>query len=312
MRQSTTSAQAAVSIDEPLVMTRQEEKLLKSAIEIETTDPTGDDIHFMHSIMCQIGLPRSKVDGTVFERKCGGAILLVRAGHIFDGNEMIQQPVPYGAMPRLILSWVNNYAVRNKTTEIPAGDSATGFLDMLGIDPSHGGKRGAYTTFCKQAQATVACDLTLGFNANGHAHTFYGRPIKHFEAWSQTEKGQRSLWPKIITLTDEYVKGLSDHAVPFDVRSYYALKGSSLAMDVYTMFADRLHRITGRPVKLHWKNLRDQFGQEYKGKNAHKDFRDEFLKALDQVQMVYPKAKINKVKGGLLLWPSPPPIPYKT
>ena len=311
MRQNTsTTAHAAVRVLEQLVMTVPEERLLESAINIETASPSGDDIRYMHSIMCQVGLPRSKVDGTLFERKSGGAILLVRAGHIFDGHEMAQQPVPYGAMPRLMLTWMNTYAVRHKTAEVPVGDSASEFLRMMGIEPG-GGKRGSYTTFCKQALALAACDLTLGFNANGHAHTFYGKPIEHFETWSQTENGQRALWPGIITFTDSYFKALADHAVPLDMRALIALKGSALAMDIYAMLSDRLHRITGRPVILHWKNLREQFGQEYKGNDPDKDFKREFLKALGQVQMVYQKAKIRKVKGGLLLMQSPPPIPYK-
>jgi Plasmid encoded RepA protein len=306
-----TSVQAAVRQHEQLVMTAPEEKLLESAIEIETIGPSGNDIQYMHSIMCQVGLPRSKVDGSVFERKSGGANLLVRAGYIFDGNEMVQQPVPYGAMPRLMLAWMNTYAVRHKTAEVPVGDSACEFLSMLGIEPS-GGKRGSYTTFRKQTQALAACDLTLGFNINGHPHTFYGNPIEHFEAWSQNASEQRALWPGVMTFTDSYFKALVDHAVPLDMRALIALKGSSLAMDIYAMLSDRLHRITARSVLLHWKNLRDQFGQEYKGKDPDKDFKREFLRALEQVKMVYPQAKIRKVKTGLLLLQSPPSIPYKS
>lgn len=311
MKHNASPARASVRLDEQLAMTGAEEKLLESAIGIETASPTGNDIQYIHSIMCQVGLPRSKVDGNVFERKSGSAILLVRAGHIFDGNKMVQQPVPYGAMPRLMLTWMNTYAVREKTAEIPVGDSASEFLRMLGIVPS-GGKRGSYTTFCKQAQALAACDLTLGFHVGGHAHTFYGRPIERFEAWSQTTSTQRALWPGVVTFTDSYFNALSNHAVPLDVRALIALRGSSLAMDIYAMLSDRLHRITGRPVTLHWKNLRNQFGQEYKGKDPDKDFKREFLRALNQVQMVYPKAKIRKVTGGLLLFSSPPPIPYKS
>jgi hypothetical protein len=311
MRPDTSIVQAVVRQHEQLVMTAPEEKFLDAAVEIETTNPAGNDIQYMHSLMCQVGLPRSKVDGIVFERKSGGAILLVRAGKIFDGHEMVQQSVPYGAMPRLMLAWMNTYAVRHKTAEVPVGDSASEFLRMMGIEPG-GGKRGSYTTFCKQAQSLAACDLTLGFNINGHAHTFYGKPIEHFEMWSQTESEQRALWPGIITFNDSYFKELIVHAVPLDMRALIALKGSSLAVDIYTMLSDRLHRITGRPVILHWKNLRDQFGQEYKGKDPDKDFKREFLRVLDQVKMVYPQAKIRKVKGGLLLMQSPPPIPYKS
>ena len=82
-------------------------------------------------------------------------------------------------------------------------------------------------------------------------------------------------------------------------------------MDTYTMLADRLHRITGRPVLLYWTNLRDQFGQEYQGKDPGKDFKKTFLLALRDALAVYPQARVKQVAGGLLLMPSPPPIPYK-
>lgn len=99
--------------------------------------------------------------------------------------------------------------------------------------------------------------------------------------------------------------------LPLDVRALSALKGSALAMDAYTMLADRLHRITGRPVLLYWANLRDQFGQEYQGKEPDKDFKKKFLPALRDALAVYPQAKVKQVTGGLLLMSSPPPIPYK-
>jgi hypothetical protein len=82
-------------------------------------------------------------------------------------------------------------------------------------------------------------------------------------------------------------------------------------MDIYTWLADRLHRIDGRPVVLHWTNLREQFGQEYQGKEPDKDFKKKFLPALQTVMAVYPEAKVKQVTGGLLLASSPPPVPYR-
>jgi hypothetical protein len=57
--------------------------------------------------------------------------------------------------------------------------------------------------------------------------------------------------------------------------------------------------------------LRGQFGQEYQGKEADKDFKKKFLIALRAVLAVYPQAKVKQVTGGLMLMASPPPIPYK-
>ena len=77
------------------------------------------------------------------------------------------------------------------------------------------------------------------------------------------------------------------------------------------LLAHWLHRIEGRGVTLHWKSLREQFAQEYKGKDPDKDFKKEFLPVLRKVLAVYPQAKVKPVTGGVLLIGSPPPIPYK-
>ena len=234
---------------------------------------------------------------------------MVEAGSLWNGKEYIQQPIPYGAMPRLMLAWMNTYAVRNNSPEIPIGDSASEFLRMLG-KASNGGKRGAFANFRKQLQALSACTLSLGFNDNGRAHTYGSKPIKHFEAWIAVEG--RPIWPGTVTFSEEYFQTLKGHAVPLDLRAYTALKGSSLAMDAYLWLTERLHRISGDdPVFVSWANLLAQFGQEYEGKDPAKDFKKRFLAACRAAKAVYPKAKVTEAQGGLLLYRSPPPVPPK-
>ncbi|WP_287819600.1 replication protein RepA, partial [Achromobacter sp.] len=112
-------------------------------------------------------------------------------------------------------------------------------------------------------------------------------------------------------LSESYFRQLIENGVPLDNRALLALKGSALALDVYTWLAHRLHRIEGRPLILHWKALREQFAQEYRGKDPDKDFKKEFVPALKAAMAVYPQAKVKQVTGGLMLLPSPPPIPYR-
>lgn len=291
--------------------TAREQKLVKAAAEIASEPPGDDDKTYMHTILCQVGLPRSKVDGETFERSSGGAGLLVQAGRLWDGKQFVQQPIPYGPMPRLQLAWMNTYAVRFNTPEIDVGDSPSEFLRMLGHRSDSGGKRGVFTTFRTQLMALSACRMTLGFNANGKAHTYEGKPIKHFDAWIAATENQRPLWPGTVTFSDEYYQSLKERAVPLDLRAFMALQGSALAMDVYVWLVQRLCRIEGRPVVLHWSNLRAQFGQEYAGKDPDKDFKKKFLPALQAVTAVYPQARVKQVTGGVMLMPSPPPIPFK-
>jgi len=289
---------------EGLILTARQGKLLDAAAEIATTPPSGEDMAFTHAVLCQVGLPRAKVDGERFLRQSGAAWLNVQAGYLDEGKGPVLQPIPYGVIPRLALAWVSTYAKRYSTREIPIGDSAADFLRLMGT-ASQGAR---YTTLRKQMHALAACRLQLGFRGR----TFNGQPVEQFDAWvSNRDSQQRPLWPGVMTLSDHYFNELRDSAVPLDNRALHALKGSALALDVYAWLAHRLHRIEGQGVVLHWKSLREQFAQEYKGKDPDKDFKKEFLPVLRKVQAVYPSANVKQVTGGLLLLGSPPPIPKK-
>ena len=287
-------------------VTKQNNKLLGVGAEIAGTrqDEYGEFMSFTHAVLCQVGLPRAKTDAREFMRKSGDAWVNVQAGWLDEGKGPVQQPIPYGAMPRLALAWVSSYAKRHSTREIPIGDSAAEFLRLMGME-SQGAR---YATLRKQMHALAACRLQLGFKGR----TFNGQPVEQFDAWLTNGKAeQRTLWPGVMVLSDSYFNSLMDSAVPLDNRALHALKGSALALDVYAWLAHRLHRIEGRPITLHWKSLREQFAQEYQGKDPDKDFKKQFLPVLRNVQVVYPQAKIKQVTGGLMLMASPPPIPKK-
>lgn len=287
-------------------LSAKERALSEASALIFGERPSPNDFAFTHALLCQVGLPRSKVAGDRFERTSGRASLIVSAGELWNGKAWDKQPIPYGSMPRLVLAWISTHAVRNNTAEIPVGDSASEFLRMLGITKG-GGASGPYTTFRKQVSALAACRLQIGYTTATTARTYNGQPIESFDAWLTQEK-QRSLWPGQLTLSRSYYETLRESAVPLDNRALQVLKGSALALDLYTMLAYRLHRIEGRPLRLFWHQVKDQFGQEYQGAHAAKDFKRQFLVALRQVQAVYPQARVRQIDGGLLLQASPPPI----
>jgi hypothetical protein len=286
-----------------LLLTKSQEKLLHAAIQIECNPPTGNDMFFNHSIFCQVGLPRSKVIEREFMRASGEAWIYLQAGILDEGHGPVSQPLPYGALPRLALAWVSTYAIRKKTREIPIGDSAAEFLRLMGMD-SQGAR---YITLRKQMHALAACRLQIGYKGR----TINSQPVEQFDAWISKGSIQRALWPGVMLLSEGFYKELIENAVPLDNRALHALKGSSLSLDIYTWLAHRLHRISGGPIKLHWKALRGQFAQEYAGKDPDKDFKKKFIPAWQAAMAVYPKAKVKQVKCGLLLFSSPPPIPYR-
>ena len=282
--------------------TRAEWRLIEAGSKIYGERPNGEDMAYMHTVLCQVGLPRRGIKGRSFMRHSGAAWLNVQAGLLDEGKGPVEQPVPYGPLPRLALAYISTFAVCHRTQAIPIGHSAAEFLRKLDMDID--GRR--YTTLRRQMHALAACHIQLGYRGR----TYSGVPIKTFDAWvrNRSADGQCSIWPGNLTLSTDFFESLVQAAVPLDLRALSSLKGSALAMDVYTWLAHRLWRIEGKGVALHWKVLKDQFGQEYQGKDAGRDFKKEFTKALKQVMAVYPQARVKPIKGGLLLLGSPSPI----
>jgi hypothetical protein len=286
---------------EPL--TPVQSRLVLAGAHIRSESPDRTD--FLHTVMCQVGLPRRKTEARSFERHNGHISILLEAGKLFNGKDFVEAPLPYGTTPRLVMVRVSSEAIRTQRRSIEIGESMRQFLTTLGV-PTTGGKRGGYTMFKRQMEALAACRLTLGMYAEGRVVTKKADPIERFEAWLQQDGTQRTLWPGVLELSKDFFDTLQHHAVPLDYRALAALKHSALALDVYTWLAHRVCRVR-RPggEKLSWENLRDQFGQEY---HDPKNFKREFRSILHQVETVYPYAKIDEVPGGLILHESRPPL----
>lgn len=266
----------------------------------DTLSGPSDRPSFAHAVLCQVGLPRSRVQGETFERTSGNASMRLRSGELWDGKAglWVKQPLPYGTRPRLGLVHVSSEAVRTRNPIVEVGNSVREFLCRLGLDDS--GRE--YRTFTGQMRSLAACEMRLGVGAK----TVTMQPIEEFEAWLHPTGNQRTLWPGTITLSARFFESLQESAVPLDPRALAGLSHSSLALDCYTWLAHRLHRVRAPGERISWKALKGQFGQEYADE---RDFRREMKKALAAVVGVYPSARLEDVRGGIILKPSPPPIP---
>ena len=291
------------STSNPRVRKPMHERLTEARVEILREPP--DRFDFLHTVMCQVGMPRRPTKERVFERQNGPFGMLLEAGKLFDGMEWVPQPLPYGTLPRLIMVHLSSEAIRTQNRQVELGDSMRQFLLRLGIQ-TNGGERGGYLMLRRQMQALAACRLTIGMRTEGRVVTVDAKPIRRFEAWFPRDGDQRSLWPGILELSHDFYETLNNHAVPLDYRALAALRHSALALDVYTWLAHRLCRIR-QPggVMLSWENLRGQFGQEYADS---KDFKREFRSALRKVGLVYPAARLEDVAGGVVVRESPPPV----
>lgn len=272
---------------------------MKAGEEIDSIPPEGDDIAFLHSILCQVGLPRKQVNKDEFIREFKGAWISVSAGYLDEGGGPVKQVIPFGAVPRLAIAYLNTYAIRHKTREIPVGSNSTDLLRLIGQD-NDGGNR--YLALRRSIHALAACRLQIGY----HGRTFNGQPIEQFDAWSSSPGTREHRWPGVLVLSKGYYESLENSGVPLDRRALHAIGGAALDLDVYVWLTHRLCRIK-QPETISWRALQGQFGQEYADTS---NFRKEMKRALNTVLAVYPKARkaIEQVNGGLRLRHAPPPV----
>lgn len=277
-------------------ISRETARVLRFAADIVENPPDRPD--FLHTVLCQVGLPRRATAELKFERRNGLASLLVEAGSLYSGQKWLQQPLPYGPKPRLALVHISTEAVRTKSRVIDSGRSLHDFMRRLGI----GTNGREYKNFRRQMRALSACRMSLGYGNT----TIDAKPIEKFSTWNALEE-EHDLDEGVIELTTKFYDSLIDSAVPLDPRALACLQGSSLALDIYTWLSHRLHRVSRMSGdRVTWSNLADQFGQEY---SEIKDFKKTFQKALVQVRAVYPDARLDEVRGGYILLPSRPPVP---
>jgi hypothetical protein len=278
-------------------------RLIELGQEIE--ENPDDSIQYQHGLFCRLSLPRSKTDERTYERQYNGNAIEIHAGKLWDGRKFVQQPLPYGVHPRLVLAHINTEAVQKRTRFIDLEGSAARFMERIGIRTNGTD----FVTFKKQMKAVAAADFIMGYtNASGSPITLKASPIKSFAGWATNEDGQRALWPAEMELSEDYFRDLLDHAVPLDARALAALKHSALAIDAYSFLAVRLHSLS-KPTRISYRHFHEQFGQEYK---SLKNFSQDWKKAIATAKFVYPMANIVPAKGGLILQPSPPPITGQT
>lgn len=302
----------AQPVREPSPLTSKQTRIINTVAEKISASDKDQTITYSHSTLCQTSLPFKKQPGiTKWSVQNGRAQILITAGDIFDSeqNKWIELELPYGPKPRLVLYDWNRQAVITKNPEINVEKTLRAFMKRLNI--SLGGRD--YKNIKNQLSCLAACQFSLGLRTTDSTDiTAYGRIAKNITLLRTEEKNKRVRWPQTITLSVEYFESLLEHAVPLDENALHALQDSALELDIYSMLAERLHRIPmDKPQFIPWKSLYEQYGSGYSRLDR---FRDKFRKHLQNVLAVYHFANIEELtttssrSKGLLLKNSPPPV----
>lgn len=281
-------------------------RVMNTSADIALSPP--QEIAFQHSVLCQTCLPYRNPGPGVrsWDREQGAVALRVSAGDARNPatGKWVELGLPFGPKPRLILAHLNAEVLKQGSPVIEVEASLTAFVRRIQQRPPTGPE---IRVFKDQLARLAAATIRLAILREGHAITIKSDIIQAFDLWLQKDEHQRVLWPSTIRLSADYYASLLNHAVPLDERALAALAHNAMALDVYAWLAQRLHRIAaGKPQRVSWVALKEQFGQGYGRMN---NFKAKLLAALRLVHTQYPLAHVEADRRGLELKHSLPPVP---
>ena len=259
------------------------------------------DVGFMARLLALCSLPRTNPgDRKEYVRRNGPYTLGMSAG--------INNKLPYGNIPRLLLAWVCTEAVRTQSRELVLGDSVAEFMRKLGIYSTSGEK---YTRLRNQMQRLFHCQVELIY-MDEHGERFVAsRVADRGEFWWNPKRlTERSLWESKIELGEKFFQEIIALPVPLDMNILKAIKRSSLGLDFYLWLTYRTFALK-KPLRLSWRQVYRQFGADpsrASDKRTVDNFRTKCLRELKKIKAAWPALNYATAKGVLLLSPSAPSI----
>ena len=269
------------------------------AVEVEDAKKAGR-LGFMARTLIQATLPHKAAPSNEFVRDNGLFSLTIIAPS--------KVGLPYGSIPRLLLSWMTTEAVCTRSPVLELGPTLSAFMAELGLS-RQGGKRGDITRFKKQAES-LFCS-TIHCRYADETRTDLRNLMIADEAslwWNPKSPDQLPLWKSTVTLTDKFFNEIIERPVPVDMAALKALKRSPMALDIYFWLTYRMSYLS-RDTVIPWALLQGQFGADYAhDPQGQRNFKKFFIKRLASVKGIYETAKVAPMDRGLLLKPSPPHV----
>jgi hypothetical protein len=275
-------------------------------------NPSDRDRAFMARQLVQATLPHSDPGNIeAWQRTNGHLTLVIRPG--WDSKKQCSIGYPYGTVPRLLLFWLTTEAIRTGSRIIYPSDTVVGFMRKMGLDPeTGGGKRGDAHRLREQMKrlfhAIISFEISEG-DADTGSLSWLNMPIVTGGKvwWDFRETAQGGLFESTIKLGEEFYHAITSAPVPVDLRALKALKGSAMALDLYSWATYRTYTVTqaGKPAFISWAALAAQIGGDY-GRLDH--FVTAAKAAFRKVQTVYPALRIGYAEGGFELKPSAPAV----
>ena len=282
----------------------ERDKVLGEALRAEAEEAKkAGVVGYMARAFVHATIPHKATPGSEFTRENGFYSLTILAPSKIG--------LPYGSIPRLLLSWMTTEAFYTRSPVLELGPTLSAFLAELGL-ARQGGKRGDITRLRNQIvrlfSSTVSCQYRNEVTEQGSGF----RIAKEYNLWwTPKSPDQVPLWQSTVTLSTDFFKEITDRPVPVDMNALKALKRSPLELDRYCWLTYRMSYLK-KDAMIPWPLLQLQFGADYaQDEQGLRNFKKKLLLRLKRVLEVYETAKVDPLEKGLLLKPSPPHVAKK-
>ena len=270
--------------------------------QLVTASEADPDMGFMARLMALCSLPRTNPgDRLQYKRTNGPYKLGMTAG--------LDNKLPYGNFPRLLLAWVSTEAVRTQSRVLVLGDSLSDFMRALGVYSAGGGNAGIKLR--NQMRRLFNAHVQLIYEDEHGEASVSSSVTDSTELWWNVRKpGERSLWESKIELSEKFFQEIIRHPVPLDMNILKSLKRSTLGLDLYLWTAYRTFALRA-PLRLSWRQVYRQFGahpDKSSDNNTVQAFRYKVLRELKKIKLAWTGLNYATAKGVLILHPSTPSI----
>ena len=276
--------------------------------QLVTAREADPDLGFIARMLALCSLPRTNPGRrTQYVRRNGPYTLGMAAG--------INNKLPYGNLPRLLLAWVCTEAVRTQRRELILGRSLSEFMRKLGLESEGGGAWGARTRLRNQMERLFRSTISLVYEDERGSASISSLVADRTEFWWNLKRpAEPMLWDSKIELGEKLFQEIILRPIPLDMNILKALKRSSLGLDLYMWLTYRTFALK-KPVMLRWRDLYRQFGvnpAQSDDRFAVRDFRKDCLRELKKIEDAWPDLNYGLAWGALIVEPSTPPVPSLT
>lgn len=286
------------------------ERLLQTATDMQQS-PDLYERAFLARQLIQCTFPhKDPGNQPIWSRTNGNLTLSIRP---FYDEEAGEHKYPYGTRPRLFLYWLITEVTVKGSRRIYLGKTYAEFMRKLGLNSSNGGPRSDANQLRDQIirllRATISFKQSL--NRDGKTGDAWLDMQIGPEAvlwWNFDQEEQTSLFESYIELSEKFFNAITDRPVPLDLRALKALRKSPLYLDLYSLICHKTFIAAKQDATetIPWEGLENQMGSEYKNPRS---FRHKVKAAIKQIQLVYPKMKVDFSEDGMHIHPAPLAIP---